>query len=76
MRPLLLVLVLSLLGCGQRGPLYLPDQESGEAVRGPATSAEATGAETGPADPGPTDGGGEEEDREGEQTDVAGPPDR
>jgi predicted small lipoprotein YifL len=76
MRPFLLILVLSILGCGQRGPLYLPDQGPGEAVNEPATSAEAAAAGTGPAEPVSPDGREGEEDRDGKRTDEDVPADR
>jgi predicted small lipoprotein YifL len=76
MRPLLLtILVLPLLGCGQRGSLYLPEQRSSEAVNEPA-AAEAPADETAPAEPGSPVGEAEEEDREGENRNGAGPADR
>ena len=37
MRPVLLILTLILLGCGERGALYLPEEPVGEAVTGQQT---------------------------------------
>ena len=60
-RPHLLALValtLTLAGCGQKGPLYLPDTKAGEIVTRPAptqgTEATAPPAESAPA-PTPVD---------------------
>lgn len=54
-RRALLLAAAALLGaCGQKGPLYLPD-ESGEVVTRPAPGAEATPAATAPAEAPPAD---------------------
>jgi len=56
-RPHLLALValtLTLAGCGQKGPLYLPDTKAGEIVTRPAP-AQSTEATPPPAAPAPVE---------------------
>lgn len=51
MRPVLLILILALLGCGQRGALYLPEEPASEVVTVQPTGQQAeqpsSGTETG-----------------------------
>ena len=43
------LLALSLAGCGQKGPLYMPDNSQGEVVTRPASTDAATGTSNGAA---------------------------
>lgn len=45
----LALLVLPLLACGQKGPLYLPDSTQGEVVTRPAGSTTRDGTTSGPS---------------------------
>ena len=51
----LLVLALSLAGCGNKGPLVLPDAPAQETAMPPAPAAEAAPADAVPADAAPAD---------------------
>jgi predicted small lipoprotein YifL len=41
------LLALALTGCGQKGPLYMPESKQGEVVTRPASTDAATGTSTG-----------------------------
>jgi predicted small lipoprotein YifL len=42
-------LALSLVACGQKGPLYMPDSAQGEVVTRPAGTSTSDGGTTGPS---------------------------
>lgn len=44
--PLLLVLILSVAGCGYKGPLYLPDQKPAAKKPAPKSAAPAESPQT------------------------------
>ena len=53
-RPAFALLALSLVACGQKGPLYLPDTTQGEVVTRPTqttTGGSSTGPSNSPATP-------------------------
>lgn len=43
------LLVLALVACGQKGPLYLPDTTQGEVVTRPTQTTTSDGTTTGPS---------------------------
>ena len=45
----LALLAFTLVGCGQKGPLYLPDTTQGEVVTRPTQTSGGEGATTGPS---------------------------
>jgi predicted small lipoprotein YifL len=49
LRIALALLTLSLAACGQKGPLYLPDDTQGEVVTRPTQSTGSDGTATGPS---------------------------
>ncbi|MGE0557090.1 MAG: lipoprotein [Burkholderiales bacterium] len=44
--PLLLILILSVAGCGYKGPLYLPDQKPGAKKPAPKPAAPAASTQS------------------------------
>jgi predicted small lipoprotein YifL len=60
MRPVLFLCIVLLWGCGQRGSLYLPEEETRELAEQPAAAEDATAT---------TEDSGTEDEREGSDDD-------